>query len=329
MVNENVWHEMKDDIRGVLERPIFGVHTEKAFRVIQTLPGHPEPFDKWRKILVVGSIEDTPLVTELLDDQELATVEPGKSYIKPMRNVWATGQFVLLFYTWKSESLRGALTSASGSIFEQMNDAFFEEEWQRMYTSGENTRVADHFRKSYGFSMELPRIYRVADEDTLEVSMENGTTIEMNAVRFYNLNPQRSFVVCWKEGVLDELDAETIQGLRRGIGKIYYPGDELLTERVETVRTTLGGLAALKLRGVWENREEMQGGIFLSYAFNCPESDRFYLIDGILFQPDPERSKYPYLVQLSIILHSFECSTDSSSVRTPGENHRVNTEDLF
>jgi len=329
MVPGNLWIEMKDDIRGILERPIFGVHTEKAFRVIQTLPQHPEPYHTWRKILVVGTIEDTPVVRELLDEQELTNVEPDKIYLKPMNNVWASGQFVLLLYTEKSESLRGALTTASESVFDLINDAFLEEEWYRMYTSGENTETHDYFLENYGFSLEMPKIYRLADEDTLEVSLEDGSTVEMNAVRLFNLNPHRSFVVCWKEGVMNELDGERIRLLRQAIGRMYYPGDELLTERVETTRATFNEHDAIKLRGVWENRERLQGGLFLSYAFNCPENDRFYLIDGILFHPDPERSKYPYLVQMSIILHSFGCSADTSSDRSSEDRFRISMEDLF
>lgn len=311
MAQADLWESVEDEVRAALEPPIFGVHTEKAFRLIQTVPDDPAPFHTWRKVLVIGTVDDTPLVRELLGEEELAEIEPGKSYLKSMRNVWAYGQYVLLFATKDSGELETAFAASSRPILSRMNEAFLEEERSRMFTSGRNTELASYFTGRYGFFIGLPSIYRLADEDSLDVSFEDGSEIDMVAVRFFNLNPQRSFLVTWKEGILGELDEEKIIAVRKALGNIYYPGDDLLTRRIEASRVDFDGREALRLRGIWENREEIEGGIFLSYAFDCPEADRFYLLDGVLYQPDPERSKYPYLVQMSTILHSFECSADA------------------
>ncbi len=331
MAGEDIWHEMKGEIRSVLEKPIFGVHTEKAFKVIQTLPDNPAPYNTWRKVLVVGSLEDTPILEELLDEEEIQSIEPGKAYLKSLSNVWAYGQHVLVFYTKSTDRLADALSSSSESVFSQINDMFLEEEWNRMFTSGQNREIEDYCAENYGFSFVLPQIYRLADEDTLIVTIGDEADVEMKAVRVFNLNPQRSFFVCWKDGGIGELETQKMQAIRQAIGRIYYPGDELLTRRVESSRTTFAGVDALRLRGVWENREELQGGVFLTYVFNCPENGRFYMIDGILYEPDPDKSKYPYLVQMSTILHSFECSADASRLSSAEEEreYHIDMEDLF
>jgi hypothetical protein len=311
IVQGDLWEKMESEVRAVLEPPIFGVHTERAFRLIQTIPDDPGPFDRWRKVLVIGTVEGTPLVKELLDEEEIAEIAPGKAYLKSMNDVWALGQYVLLFATEDSGVIERAFAASSGKVFSLMNEAFLEEELRRMFTSGRNTKLAAHFTGTYGFFIGLPEIYRLADEDTLEVTFDGGPGTEMIAVRFYNLNPYRSFFVTWKEGTMGELDEEKIIDMRRALGNIYYPGDNLLPRRIEAAHTDFNGRDALRLRGVWETREKLEGGIFISYALDCPENNRFYLLDGVLYQPDPEKSKYPYLVQMSTILHSFECSADS------------------
>lgn len=329
IVQGRLWNIMEGEIRGTLQRPVFGVHTEKAFRLIQVEPEKPKPFNTWRKILVIGSVEGTPIVRDLLGDEELKSIESGKAYLKPLKNVWALGQYVLLCYTKHSEFLPGAFASSRETVFSLINDAFLEEERRRMFTSGVNEKIAEYFAGQYGFSILLPQIYRLADEDTLQVAFDDEQSIQMNAIRFFNINPQRSFLVCWKEGSLPQIDEEWVQKLRQAIGRIYYPGDELLIHRVESTSTAFGNLPAVRLRGVWENKEELQGGLFITYAFNCPENDRFYLIDGILYQPNPERSKYPYLVQLSMIMHSFDCSADSVITDVSTEGYSIDMDDLF
>ena len=299
------------------------------FRVIQVEPEAPKPFNTWRKVLLIGSVDDTPMVRDLIDDEELQRIEPEKAYLKSLTNVWALGQYILLFYTKESEFLPAAFTASSETVFSLLNEAFLEEENTRMFTSGVNTKLAEYFAGNYGFSIRLPQIYRLADEDTLKVSFDDESTLGMNAVRVFNINPQRSFLVCWKNGTLPRLDADWVKGIRQVIGRVYYPGDELLTQRVESAITTFGDLPAVRLRGVWENREELEGGLFITYAFNCPENDRFYLIDGILYQPNPERSKYPYLVQMSMIMHSFECSADSTLTGISQGSYSIDTGDLF
>jgi hypothetical protein len=68
-------------------------------------------------------------------------------------------------------------------------------------------------------------------------------------------------------------------------------------------RTTLEGLPAVRLQGVWENRSDLTSGLFLTYGVLC--GDRLVLIDGNLYAPD--RDKYAYLLQFERISQTFRC----------------------
>ena len=35
ITDREIWELMENEVRGVLERPIFGVHTEKAFEIVE------------------------------------------------------------------------------------------------------------------------------------------------------------------------------------------------------------------------------------------------------------------------------------------------------
>jgi hypothetical protein len=80
-------------------------------------------------------------------------------------------------------------------------------------------------------------------------------------------------------------------------------GEELEPPIVLASRTTLDGLPAVRLQGVWENRSDLTSGLFLTYGVLC--GDRLVLIDGNLYAPD--RDKYAYLLQFERIAQTFRC----------------------
>jgi hypothetical protein len=77
---------------------------------------------------------------------------------------------------------------------------------------------------------------------------------------------------------------------------------------LQASRTTLAGLPAVRIQGVWNNATDLTAGLFLTYGVVC--GDRLVLLDGNLFAPD--RDKYAYLLQFERIFETFRCRTGNA-----------------
>jgi hypothetical protein len=110
------------------------------------------------------------------------------------------------------------------------------------------------------------------------------------------------------EGAPAELTPELVLEARRAWGRGLFPGDEIegiLPEpAIQASRTTLGGVPAVRLHGVWHNPSDLTGGLFLTYGVLC--DDRLVLLDGNLYAP--ERDKYAYLLQFERLIQTFRCA---------------------
>jgi hypothetical protein len=291
-----VWSEVGPDLRRALEREILSVRRETAFRVRAASLEDPDAYRTWAKVIVIASLEGNgPVLEPIPGDVRAAVLEKG-ALVTILPDVWAKNQWVLFLLTARQEDIPRTVMRSREVLFSRIDEHLRDQVRERMFLSGRDVELEERLRADHRFSLRLPVVYRV-DE----------TGLDRGALRFFNIDPQRSIIVSWEEAPRDTLDPGAVLERRRELAELYYPGDRVVEERTTVERVEFHGHRALRLSGVWENREEIEGGTFVTLAFDCPETGRFYLIDALLYSPDPKKSRYVYQIQIETILDSFRC----------------------
>ncbi len=296
LAEEGVWEDVEDDIRGALEREIFSARRETMFRVIHAPLGSPGDYRKWSKLIVMGSLEKDQVVADLLPAEVKAEVGDKGGLLYEAPDIWARNQDVFVLVVDRERDLPGYVRRSTELLRSRIDRLLRTQVTERMFLSGHNTELEDRLRDEYGFSLSLPGVYR-----------EETSTGDTHAIRFFNINPQRSVLVYWEDGLRDSLRVGEMLDKRMELGGRFYPGDRLVESATGSEWMDFHGHPALKFMGLWENRERLEGGTFVTRAFNCPESGRFFMLDTILFAPDTRKAKYTYMIQLDTIVDSFRC----------------------
>ncbi len=297
LADRGLLKEIEPALRGALEREILSTRPETTFRVSFAPLDEPGEFRKWSKVIVVGSLDEDESVGGMIPEDVRVEVVETEGLLHTTLDLWARNQVVIFLVTARRADLLSAVRNSGELLFSRINDILREQVRGRMYQSGVNTELESELRDEHGFTLSIPTVYR-----------RDRFTGVPRTVRFFNLNPQRSILVYWEELRRDSLVPGEVLETRMELGERFYPGDRLIDDKLRTERIEFQGLNALRLKGLWENREELEGGTFTTYAFNCPESRRFYLIDTVLFAPNPKQSKYVYTIQLDTIVDSFQCA---------------------
>ena len=90
---------------------------------------------------------------------------------------------------------------------------------------------------------------------------------------------------------------------RDEVGRDFYDGDRIVRQYTSAEEVNFAGWRALRLSGLWENRNLYVGGPFRTYCFYDEEAKRRYMVDAAVFGAGVE--KEPYLRQVDIIAHTF------------------------
>ncbi|HET6342648.1 MAG TPA: DUF4837 family protein [Gemmatimonadota bacterium] len=294
-------------LRASLERGVETTRMEPVFEVTFTTPEGIGEFRKWKRLLVIEpGGEDAVLLPELVDtplEGPVSTVVHDK---------WARGQTIYVLAAPTPEATAELVRASADSLYGVIHDQFVDYHVARMWASEPDSALAGRLAEELGFSVLLPNVYRPA-----------GASAPADSRVWYNEDPRRVVSLHWLPRPTG-LTADTLLALRREWGHQLFPGDSItgvlpapagtavpadsLTEgpvpQVRTLETRLGGLPAIRLQGPWTSPSDVGTGLFVTYGVIC--GDRLVLLDGNLYAPD--RSKYPYVVQLDRIFETFRCA---------------------
>jgi hypothetical protein len=323
VIDPSVRETLEPLVREALEREVFTTRSERVFEVTVTTPAEIGDFRKWARLLVIEPLGDAVLVPDLVGDRE------GPVFTR-VEDEWARDQTVWVIAAGTPEATVDLARARLDSVYGAFHDAWVEHQVDRMWASDPDSADARRMTEELGFSIVIPQVYRPA-----------SSSAPPDTRTWYNEDPRRVLSLHW-EPAPPELSAEHVLAARRSWGGDLFPGDEVAGslpgdttggaaeagsagdraapedtapgdtaqagEEMEppmllASRTTLEGLPAVRLQGVWENRSDLTSGLFLTYGVLC--GDRLVLIDGNLYAPD--RDKYAYLLQFERISQTFRC----------------------
>ncbi len=304
-------------LRASLERRVQTTRPEPVFELTFTTPEGIGEFRNWKRLLVVEPGDDAVLLPGLVD------TPLERPVAAEVHDEWANGQTIYVLAAPTPEATVELVRSSVDSLFDVIHERFVEFHVKRMWASEPDSALAERLDSELGFSLLLPRVYQSA-----------GASAPADSRVWYNQDPRRIVSIHWLPRPA-ELTPDTVLSARRAWGRDLFPGDSIagsltgpaapippapgpadtktVPATVETgpalqVETTrLAGAPAVRIQGAWVNPADVSGGVFVTYGVICGE--RLVLLDGNLFAPD--RSKYPYVVQLDRIFHTFRCAGDA------------------
>lgn len=304
-------------LRASLEREARTTRAEKIFELTVTTPTEIGDFEKWRRLIVVEPYGEGSLVNDLVDP-------PGRGpVVEEVHDAWARDQTIWVLAAGDPASTVELARAKGDSLYRVIHERFVAWQVDRMWASGRDSALYRAMVDTLGFGIVLPRVYEEAP----------GSAPESARV-FFNRDPRRVVSVSWSPRPAG-ITPDTVLALRRALAEVAFPDQRIAgaeegggsppdtaeaTTPADTARpdgsprvrrTTLDGRPAVRVQGVWREVDGTSAGVFLAYGVGC--GDRLVLLDGDLFAPD--RDKYPYVIQLERIFHTFHCAAAGNGER--------------
>lgn len=295
--DNEIWQKAEKDLRKKIEVPIHAVRWEPIFEIAQVEAGKVQYYKEWDKIILIESLENKKLLSQVVDDSTLKKIGRGQGLFFSQKDIWARGQRVAGLAARTEEQILPLIKVHGDRIFNDFLQLLEEREKVRMYHSGKNLVLVDSLMECCGFSIELPQVYARIRQDVLPE----------NELLFVHMDPVRSIFVTWIEnpGPLD-LSRKALAEMRHRMLEKIYPDMFTHVERVDTSTIISNDIERLRVYGTWENTEEISGGVYTSQIIESPLQNRRYYIDCLLFSPNPRLNKYRFIFQLDRIMNSFK-----------------------
>jgi hypothetical protein len=289
VIDPRVRETLEPRVREALERNVYTTRPEHVFEVTVTTPAQIGDFRKWARLVVIEPQDGATLVPGLVGDVE------GPVFAR-VEDEWARDQTIWVITAATPEATVELASTRLDSVYRDFHTAWVEHQVERMWASDADSAGAQRMIEELGFALVMPKVYR-----------SGSGSAPPDTRTWYNEDPRRVVSVHW-EPASAELTQEHVLEVRQTWGRDLFEGDEIAADSLEPAllqasRTTLAGLPAVRLQGVWENPSDLTAGLFLTYGVVC--GDRLVLLDGNLYAP--ERDKYAFLIQFERIFQTFRC----------------------
>lgn len=250
---------------------------------------------RWPNVLLLGTLDGSDAISQriarMLDSEAEAQVRAGDTRVFRQRDVWARGQTVVVATAPTINELAVWLRENGEVMVDLLAEDRRARMHKRIYSSYEQTELADSLREEHGWSLRIPHDYLLTSSKR-----------DPSFVRLRRMYPDRFITIGWRPGSADSLSAETLVRWRDELGLTYPDSSRTNTMVLDSAWTTLGGVQALEVHGIWETYGPLGGGPYVAYLLH--KNGTLYLVDGKVFAPD--RDKEPFIRHLEVVLATFE-----------------------
>ncbi len=281
------WQQVGPQVESILTRPVSTPQPEPEFLLRIGDFGRFSSYSRLRIVFIIGLSRDS-IIKEIMMGRLDTLVSSGYMLFK-FPNAWVTNQWVLVFVAEDTAKLVEGLSIYAERIRRTVTELVLEQMSRATYFGGKDEELTDSIKKRFGFSIDVPRGWLFQDKHNAD-----------NFIFIYTHFPDRSVFVFWSD-TIRTIKPDSILNIRDWLTGRFYDGDSV--DRSEVLVDTIDfmGGSALRIRGVWQNRREVLGGPFVSYAFIY--QGRFFLLDGVVFNPG--KKKLSNLFQVEAIIRTF------------------------
>ena len=332
------WERYGETLSGIFEQKVRIPREEYVFTLRREGLDSWEFFRQYKHVILCASLEEqTPTaekISALLSPQARERViQQERGLHIARKDMFRDGQLVLILTADTRAHLETYLEENRQMLFDLFSEHYSEHLLNLIFRREEQIALEDTLFDSWEFLVRVPYDYR------LDASRAGASFIRM--IKYL---PQRYFFAYWipveelpdrgldwalglealgrmmEEG--EEPDPDQIRALgqramnlRDEITREFYDRDEVDRERTAATLVPFNGRWAIRLYGVWVNRERIVGGPLVAYCFLDPQTGRLWWLDGAIFAPEM-RKKEIYLRQMDVILNTFRSGPDAQAYLT-------------
>lgn len=291
------WQQVGRTVEAILARPIPTPQPEPEFLLrVGTSEKFPA-YSKLRLLFLIGTAQES-LFQQILKGK-LDSLPEGGFELFSLPNAWVDNQWVLIFIAKDTSYLIPGLQRYQQRLYQTITEKVLDQLTRATYQRGIDTKLTAHLQERFGWRIDVPLKWLGQDKDS-----------SSRFVYIFSHFPDRSVFVHWAD-TIEQLTLEHILRRRDKLTTRFYEGDSVDRQAVLAETTRFLGVPALRVRGVWQNRQKVIGGPFVLYAFNYQE--RFFILDGVVFNPGEK--KLSNLFQMEAILRTFIPAISHSAFR--------------
>ncbi|MGB9741994.1 MAG: DUF4837 family protein [candidate division WOR-3 bacterium] len=280
------WEQVGRQVAAILQVPVPTPQPEPEFLLrVGGFERFPD-YSKLRLVFIIGTSQDS-LIRGILGFRADSLGEAGCGLFR-LPNAWVSNQQVLVFVAVDRTRLDSGLALYAGRIHWTVTELVLEQMTAATYLEGRDEILTSRLGE-YGFSLDVPKRWLLNDQGAGE-----------HFIYIHSHFPDRSVFVFWQDTIYP-LVTDSIVSIRDWLCRRFYEGDSVDRGSVRVDTIEFLGVPALRVRGVWQNRQQVIGGPFVFYAFNYQE--RFFLLDGMVFNPGEK--KLSNLFQVEAIIRTF------------------------
>lgn len=259
-----------------------------------------------KNIIFVAPLDEssnvTTYVNALLSEDVKRRVMEGQNFAFPLRDRWATDQWVLVLAAADEATLTEKIVNSGQPLVKNLNEVERERWTFDVFGKAENVSLSDSVSQKHKWKIRVQHDYELSVDTTQFVS-------------FARLMPEnyRYVWVFWDENVTDvtSIDSNWINARRDSLWKQWVQGtrdSSYVTTQyafpIETEIIDFKGYYAFHTRGAWMMNNRSMGGSFIQYSIYAPDQKRMYYVIGSIFAPAVPHRRF--LNQFDAIAWTFE-----------------------
>lgn len=230
------------------------------------------------------------------------SVKYTRSQIEARYDAYATNQLVVDVYAPSADSMANYLWDNRETLLR-----FFEKTEQDRFADRarkfSNSQISDLISSKFGFTMAVPKGYRVRDDKPGFLWISNELPLASQGIIIYSHRLADDSTSLIKER---NLAVAQIPGPSVGS---YMRTDTTFSPTLR--KLTVKGHMWFEMRGFWSVANDFMGGPFVNFTTYNSAKDEMVSIDLYVSSPSPRHGKRNYVKQLEAIAMTAEFPTDS------------------
>lgn len=291
----------------VFNKIIYTPQPENLFNLKRFNYDNFEKQKNKKNILIICPLntgsELSKYVESILDDKVIDLVMKDSAFFFTKKDLWATGQFVMIVTGKSNESITKNLLKYSENLLYAFQKASDERLLNAMYSEKyEKKEIEAKFLKKYGWYIFVQADYLLAMDKPEEkfVWLRRSPDSDM----------ERWVFVHWIDNADPNLlNNDSIVALRNRLTQKFYRTSDDTTwviiseDNKGTKEVNFNGYYAIMTKGLWKFTDNSGGGPFINYTFYDDKTKRLYMIDGSLFAPKYYKKRLIH--QIDVLLQTF------------------------
>jgi len=231
------------------------------------------------------------LIKKILSKTQYESGSKGQNHLIFAKDVYSIEQNYLIINGPDVKQIMSSVTEQGPWLKKQFDNLLLKRQNKYLFSAARNHELEKSIMSRYGWQIKIPWGYEVIRDSSESGLFWIGREL-----------PYRWLAIHWEQGLIFS-DSLSVRNYAFNFPVEYLEGINYTDYKFQIIPGEFEQWAAWEIQGLWEHKEEAQGGPFKSYLFYDKDTDRSYYIHCMIFYPD--KNKYLLLRQVEMVARTF------------------------